>query len=476
MFLHTDNRMSLTGYALCIVLGLTTVCRGDNPGMKVRVAESFLDSGVQFLIKTMQEGMSSVTLPDISGSASMEGDEMKYTLRQIQISNLTCTSASSAFVPKTGVKVSLKDCDAIINCISDVDSWFLKDIGKATITLKKITATMVLGIRRSLAGVLSIAMQDCQSEIGKTDVNVASTVAFVYDTLKGPIEQMVQSSIKEQLCSALRMQVVSWNESLNHLNMHYMFTDLIMADLSVEGEVEITSTYTDIGMNGQFNTFDKAKGDFSPAPMTFPDHTGRQSSAGVSEASLNSLTSAFYKSGSLNAMLSNVLESINLTTSELEVPEISQRYKSPAPVKMTLIATQAPKVYLKPNNVTLEFFGLIQAHDVTEPSKQQLLLGERIVAALDTSMSLSSATGFPGLILSGSVGLNRIQINKSKPEGTSSKVVATEAATQKLFNQLLSPINGKLKEGMPINSTLLMNPSVSIEEGFAWVKVDFVLN
>ncbi|XP_068118852.1 BPI fold-containing family C protein-like isoform X1 [Hyperolius riggenbachi] len=418
MFLHTDNRMSLTGYALCIVLGLTTVCRGDNPGMKVRVAESFLDSGVQFLIKTMQEGMSSVTLPDISGSASMEGDEMKYTLRQIQISNLTCTSASSAFVPKTGVKVSLKDCDAIINCISDVDSWFLKDIGKATITLKKITATMVLGIRRSLAGVLSIAMQDCQSEIGKTDVNVASTVAFVYDTLKGPIEQMVQSSIKEQLCSALRMQVVSWNESLNHLNMHYMFTDLIMADLSVEGEVEITSTYTDIGMN----------------------------------------------------------ESINLTTSELEVPEISQRYKSPAPVKMTLIATQAPKVYLKPNNVTLEFFGLIQAHDVTEPSKQQLLLGERIVAALDTSMSLSSATGFPGLILSGSVGLNRIQINKSKPEGTSSKVVATEAATQKLFNQLLSPINGKLKEGMPINSTLLMNPSVSIEEGFAWVKVDFVLN
>ncbi|KAM5136071.1 BPI fold-containing family C protein-like [Mantella aurantiaca] len=471
--------MLLAGYVLFIVLSLFNTCNADNPGIKVRLMENVLEESVQYLVDSMTADISSYNLPDVNGSATLDSDEMIYELSNIQIMDFQFGNVSSKFIPGTGAQIVLHHGYAVINCQCDLDSWLVKDSGLAVLTLSGTSIIMIMGVRRVDPGVPSVLMLDCQAFIRKIDFKMLSGISYVYDALKPHIEEVLRRTVTQQLCSALRSQVFGWDVFFNHLNMNFTFSPNIEADLSLISDPEISEKYADLNLKGQFRASNANETSYSPAPFTLPTQPSARSCAGISEASINSLVDAYYSSGSMNAMLSDASDSINVTTSELTaaVPEISKHVNSPTPVKIILYATSSPKVNLTGNNITMDFQGLFQIHARPTKDKSQVLLETRILAVLNGEISISDGERSRGLNLSASISLNRLQIDKTGPKVKEPKDATSEKGIQHIISHWLVPnINEKLKKGMLISSRILENPSKISYQGFELVEMDFSLD
>ncbi|XP_040186520.1 BPI fold-containing family C protein-like [Rana temporaria] len=469
--------MLLAGSVLFIVLSISATCNANNPGIKVRMTEDVLEKGVKYLIDTMTAEISSYNLPDVNGSATIESDEMLYQLTKIQIVNFNFENVSSKFVPGIGAQISLHRGNAAINCQCDINSWLITDSASALLTLKEISIVMILGIRRIDPGVPSLFMSDCQSTIQNIDFKMFSEISYVYEALKSHIEEVLQRSVSEQLCSAVRSQVVAWDVSFSDLQMNVTLSRNIDADLSLTNDPEISEKYAVLNFKGQFHEPNVTTVEYSPAPFTLPAMDSSRSCAGISEASFNSLVNTYYSSGSMNAMLFSTSRSIKLTTSELTdaVPEISEYFKSPTPAKIILYATSCPNITLKDKNIIMDFQGLFQIHVKPAEGKSQVLLEANILAVLNGEITMSDAEKFPGLNVSASVSLNRLQIDKIEPNSKGKKA-ASEKGIQHIFNQMLLPkINEKLKQGIPVPTKILKNPSSFSKQGYELVEINFIL-
>lgn len=470
--------MLLAGSLLFIVLSLSATCSADNPGIKVRMTQDVLENGVKYLIDKMTAEISTYNLPDVNGSATIDSDEMLFELTKIQIADFKFENVSSKFVPGIGAQISLHRGNAVINCQYNINSWLIKDSASALLTLKEISIVMILGVRRIDPGVPSLYMSDCQSITQNIDFKMFSEISYVYEALKSHIEEVLQRSTSEQLCSAVRSQVIAWNMSFSDLQMNFTLSRNIEADLSLTNDPEISERYADLNLKGQFREPNVTAMQYSPAPFTLPAQDSSRSCAGISEASVNSLVNAYYSSGSMNAMLFSTSRSIKLTTSDLAdaVPEISEHFKSPTPAKIILYATSCPNVTLKDKDITMDFQGLFQIHAKPAEGKSQVLLEANILAVLNGDITMSDAEKFPGLNVSASVSLNRFQILKIEPNNKEAKEAASKKGIQHIFNQMLLPkINEKLKQGLPVPTSILKNPSSISRQGYELVEMDFIL-
>ncbi|XP_018414786.1 PREDICTED: uncharacterized protein LOC108789312 [Nanorana parkeri] len=162
-------------------------------------------TGVQYLVDSMIEDISTYNLPDVNGSAAMDSDEMTYELSNIQIVDLQFGNVSSTFVPGTGVQISLKRGNAVINCQCDLDSWLINDSASAVLTLSGTSIFMLLGVRRIEPGLPSVFMLDCQSTIKEIDFKMLSGISYVYDAIKPEIEEVLRTSITQQVGKRLHL-------------------------------------------------------------------------------------------------------------------------------------------------------------------------------------------------------------------------------------------------------------------------------
>ncbi|XP_072259311.1 BPI fold-containing family C protein-like [Pyxicephalus adspersus] len=354
----------------------------------------------------------------------------------------------------------------------------IKDNGLVELKINGASIVMLLGARRINPGVPSVLMLDCQSYINKIDFQMQSGISYVYDAIKPHIEEVLQKTVTQQLCSALRTQIFGWDEYFRNLNLNFTMYSNTEADLSLTSNPEISDKYADLNLKGQFRVPNVTTlEDFSPAPITFPAKNSNRSCAGISEASINSLVAAYYSSGSLNTMLSNASDSIKITTLNLTdvVPEISKIFKNPTPAKIRLYATSSPKVTLNAKNITMDFQGLFQIHVKPAEGKSQSVIEAKILAVLNGKISISDAKTFRGLIVNASTSLQRLQIDKAEPNNKEPKDATSEKAIQHIFSQMLLPnINEKLEQGMRIPSKILMNPSITSQKGYEQVEMDFI--
>ncbi|XP_075033808.1 BPI fold-containing family C protein-like [Mixophyes fleayi] len=454
-----------------ILLSLSGMSYSDNPGIKIRVTENALDRGVKNLINDMISQNKEYQLPDSGGSTIIASEEMKYEFTNMRMVHFNSTNISATWVPETGLKITMQDGSATINCNWKIESSLIKDSGSSVLTLTGISLSVVLLVHRSDTGMPSVFVLDCQSDVQGTDFKMIGGVSYVYDALRQPIENLVRTNFNQQLCSSIKSEVKKWEQSLSHLNLNLTLSPFIDIDMSLVGNPEISDQYADIDLKGRFYTRNQTETAFSPTPIMLPVQEEPMIYVGISESSINSLCDAYYTAGSLNLKLTHMAGSQRITTSELSVyiPEISQRFPNPAPVKIQISATRPPRVYLKSNNMTVDFYGLIQTYACPPKARTQRLFGVKIVARFNANFSLSDAKGGPGFNLTGSSSLIRLQMDES-PSDTKLPKGVTKEGVKKLLKEVAVPaVNEKMTQGIYIPGTMLENPSINIKEGFAMV-------
>ncbi|XP_073411356.1 BPI fold-containing family C protein-like [Dendrobates tinctorius] len=460
-----------------LLLTLSTICYGENPGAKILITEQGLQKGVEYLVSEMMSNNTVYKLPDMVGRENIASEDMSYEFTQIRMVKFHHGTISSQWVPETGMHVIMENGKAIINSNWKLDTWLIKDSGSSVLTLNGLSVNIMMGIRRIDPGVPSIYLLDCQSSVQDVDIQMLGGVSYVFDSLKEPIETVVKRSVTQQLCSSMRNEVKKWDQSFNQLNLNLTLNHLIKFDLSLVGNPEISDLYANMGLKGHFHSPNASHNGntFSPAPITIPVQNGAMLYIGISQSSLESLCSAYYSAGFMTFQVSQMMGSKELTTSELAnyIPEISQHFPDATPVKIELHSTRPPLVFLQLNNLTIQFGGSLQTHAYPSENETKSIFNVNIVATFQASISLAEAIGAQGLNFTGSLTFNRLQIEGRHPDSKGQKGDVSEKRVQELFRDVVMPVvNEKLAGGIFIPSNILTNATVSIQQGFAIVAAD----
>lgn len=460
-----------------LLLTLSAICYGDNPGAKIQITENGLQKGVEYLLDKMVSNNTVHRLPDVTGSENIASEDINYEFTQIRVEKFNLGTISSQWLPETGMRVSMESGNATINCNWKLDSWLIKDSGSSVLTLLGSSISIIMGVRRIDPGVPSIHLLDCKSSVQDVDVQMLGGVSYIIDTIKQPIQTVVQKTVSQQLCSYIRNQVTKWDQSIGHLKLNLSLNPLIELDLTLVGDPEISEHHANMGFKGIFRSHNESGSEtaFSPAPITLPGKDGAMVYIGVSQSSLNSFCSAYYSAGFLTFQVSHMVGSKQLTTSELAayMPEISQHFPKPVPVKIHMYATRSPLVFLLANNLTIQLGGSLETYAYPLNAERENIFSVNIVASFQASVILSEGKGAQGVNLTGSINLNRLQLEGSQPIIKGQKGVVTESGVQQLFHEMLIPaINEELAKGVFIHSKFLKNATASIEQGLAILAAD----
>ncbi|XP_071968165.1 BPI fold-containing family C protein-like [Engystomops pustulosus] len=452
---------------------LSTICYGENPGVNIVLGEQELNKGAEYLADKLISNDKEYQLPDVSGSENIASVEIKYEFTQMRLVKFDHGNLLSKWVPETGMHVSMENGSATIECNWKIDTWLIQDSGRGIVTISGLTYSIIMGIRRIDPGVPSISLLDCQSSIQNFDIQLFGRLSYIYDTLKYLLQDVARSAVNWQFCSRMRTQSKKWDKSLSNLQLNVPLNPLVDLDLSIVGNPDISDSYGTLGFKGLFRTHNEArsKAAFSPAPLKISKQDDNMVNIGVSQSSLASIASAYYSAEFLTFQVSHMVGSKALKTSELAkyMPEISQHFPKPVPVKIYIYATRTPVVFLHSKNMTVQFGLSLQAY---ANAKHENIFSVNIVASVQLNMSMSEARGAQGTNLTASMNLNRLQIEGSPPK--ENKVVVTEKAVQQLFRGLIIPsINEDLSRGIFISSSFLKNAAVYPEEGFATLAADY---
>ncbi|CAI9593022.1 unnamed protein product, partial [Staurois parvus] len=157
-----------------VVLGRTDT---GNPGAVVRITQKGLDYARQIGINVLQQKLSSIRLPNYSGSYDVGIlGSVDYQISGMVITNVQLSSSQIVCVPNVGLKVSIIQAFIEIHGYWGVEYLFVSDSGDFTLQVLGISISVGLSLGTDGSGRPTVSTSDCSANIG--DMNVHFTDTF----------------------------------------------------------------------------------------------------------------------------------------------------------------------------------------------------------------------------------------------------------------------------------------------------------
>ncbi|XP_053309711.1 BPI fold-containing family C protein-like [Spea bombifrons] len=398
------------GLVCPLLLGLLCLCSAANPGIKAQLSKKGLHYGVDTISRYLLSHVTATPLPDINGTVPMGQDTMNYEFTWIRIRQFQYSNISSAFVPGTGVQVSINGGNSTIHSHFKLNGWLMNDTGSSILTLSEISASVTIGVRRNNSNIPSIYLADCQFEIKGVDITMNGEVSSIYDAIKPTMEKMIRSKLHDHLCSSLRYITQHWDQTLSQSQLNISLLERMAVDLSLADDPVFTEQYAEIGLKGMFHSLlNETDTTIDPEPMSFTSQGDSMLSVGISESALNSACQAYFAGGDVAFRLSDYFSSLIINTSHLSsiIPEISQRFKQPEKVDFAIKAPKAPVLTMSPNVLKVEIDVVIIVIDLLPDGTTEMLSTANADISMSSNISISSTKDLNGFNISGSISLNR---------------------------------------------------------------------
>ncbi|XP_031750713.1 lipopolysaccharide-binding protein-like [Xenopus tropicalis] len=459
-----------------ILLCLLLQCLADNPGVKIQITQNGLYYGAEYLISQI----SSVSLSDITGSVTIASQSMDYSLTQVKMVSFQYSNSSANFIPEKGFQISIYGGNSTVNGTWQLDSSIMQDSGLSILTLKGISATVTLGMRQSNKNMVSIFLISCQSEINGIDFRVEGGVDYVYDAVKGPMENIIRSKVNEMLCSALRLQISDWDQSLSAFLSNMSLSSGL--DLSLTKDPIFSKQYAEMDVKGGSDTNISMAGGHPSAPMTFSKLPDSMVQVCISEFSLNVAIRASFAANVFTNLFSGFTSFRNIRTSDLSdfLPEISQHFPEPSPVQIRIYQSTAPTLYVKPSNVTVAFVGVLQTYAMPSNTTRRLLFTATTAFSISSNISVSNKSQANGMNITGSIILSsfQLQINRNESSINIPEDVSNEKGIQDIIKVTFTTfLNEKIgKAGIYIPLDFLRNLSIYMKDRFILLAGDLQMS
>ncbi|KAM4012917.1 LOW QUALITY PROTEIN: bactericidal permeability-increasing protein-like [Anomaloglossus baeobatrachus] len=324
-------------YALTLALFMVILGATDsvNPGLVVRITQKGLDYSRQQGIIVLQQKLSTIRLPDYSGSYSVGVlGNVKYNINSMVITNFQLPSSQVTLLPNVGLTISGAYIE--VHGRWGVRYLFISSDGDFELKVLGISVSVGLSLGSDGSGRPTVSSSDCSANIADMQVHFSGGLDWLInlfdDKIASSLRDYMQNMIYSQVNDAVKNQL---EPVLRSLPVTSKIDDVASIDYSLTGPPIVSADYLDVQLKGEF--FEQSKRTpppFSPQPLSIPDDHNLMVYFAISDYLFNTAGFVHQSAGKL---IFNVTDDripkdfpVRLNTSSFGnlIPQISKMYPS----------------------------------------------------------------------------------------------------------------------------------------------------
>ncbi|KAM6147848.1 lipopolysaccharide-binding protein-like [Erethizon dorsatum] len=294
---------------LLLLAGVSRFGEGNsNPGFVARITKKGLEYAQQYAVTTLKKELSSLSLPDLSGSSKIAWvGWVSYDFHSLKIHHFVLQNWNLSLLPERGIRASLSN-----NYMSMGGNW---KVNKAFITLQGTFVLKVYGISISLslnlgkdqAGRPTALVTQCSNSIGHVSIDISGSLSRILNHFHERIENNIKMILEQKICEMVRKSTTSYLEPyLRTLPVTLMIDEVASLNYSLVGAPQVTPEGLDTPFKGEF--FHQSQPSLVPfeAPsMTLPPQHDHMIYLAVSEYTFNTASRVYHQAGCMKVVIRN---------------------------------------------------------------------------------------------------------------------------------------------------------------------------
>jgi lipopolysaccharide-binding protein len=387
----------------CLLMLTASALAQTQPGFRIAITSKGFDYIRQVGIPILVSELSSLTIPDISGSAGTPLGSVDYSLKNIHLSNMKIPTSSI----KTGgngltIYASGISIDGHADWHYKEHSWpHISDSGSLDMSVRGVTLSVSAIVNKDSTGHPTLKSTSCSINIGSLDVTFHGGASWLYNLFADNIADSVKHGIQSQLCPAA-------TDAINKNANHALETLPVIEKVDTTSEVNyelisdpiFTATYVETQHKGEFLSItNPVEAPISPSPLPSINETEKMMYLWVTDYVANTAGIVYQSSGILvynvtqDMIPSNVPIKLNTASLGVFIPKLNQMYPN-RPMKLDLISTKPPTLSIQPNSANFTVTGSVVGDVILANNTvvNAFVLGLVVYADVDITIRSSGTT------------------------------------------------------------------------------------
>ncbi|KAH0616955.1 hypothetical protein JD844_028466 [Phrynosoma platyrhinos] len=222
-------------------------------------------------------------------------------------------------------------------------------------------------------GYLLMHLPDCRMNIGDIKVQLSGRKSWYYDLFFQYLEKTIQGRLQNRVCLNIRFRIQKMAAAVKKLQATSQIDSFAQIDYSLMKPPEVFRSYIELDFKASvYPIKNRTEPLFMTVPFSLPDNNDNMMYFGISEYLLNSLSLTYYTIGASKISFSE---------------EVAQHYTESHPVRMNVVVTAAPSVWLQNNSLTVKIPCFVEVSALLLNQTMQTIFAVNIVSILKNFLS-----------------------------------------------------------------------------------------
>ncbi|XP_013126599.1 lipopolysaccharide-binding protein [Oreochromis niloticus] len=462
--------------SVTVVLGLLSCVCGENPAVQVVLTNKGLQYGKHEAAGWIQERLSKITFPDITGSVHIIFGNVDYTLTGITIVKCDLPEPSVEFLQNPpGFQTTISDLSIAITGDWRTHFGLIHDGGTFDMAIYNVDVTSVAQLGKEADGHPSVSSLSCHSQVGDVDIEFHGGASFIFQPFVKHFKGRIRDEIQKRLCPGVEGNIQSFEDHLHVMNVSVDVNEVLTLALPLTDVPIIGASGMNVGLKGEFyNIKTPVEPPFEAQPFTMPDEPSYMLSVGMSDFTLNSASYAYFSAKLLQLLITDSMippiSPVHLNTTSLGkfIPKLAEMYPDML-MSVLVYAQEAPKFSIQPDAINVSIKAVAKA-SVILPNGTQIP-----VFTINVDSKFSSELWIDDGKLKGSVKMDNVTLTLASSEVGTFKTDSLESLARTGGKFVLVKVNQKLREGFLVLRTKyaqLVNSVLKKEKGFLSISSD----
>ncbi|KAJ8015804.1 hypothetical protein DPEC_G00000160 [Dallia pectoralis] len=461
---------------LLLLLTCTNQVLGQNPAIKVILANKGLQYGSHVGTDWLHEKILSMNVPDVTGGVKVGVGTVRYVLDRMSVSQCDVPEPSVNFSEGNQVKTVINGLSIALRGNWHTKFSFMSDRGSFELAVFNLDLTSLVELGSDDKGHLSILSKTCSAGIGKAEINFHGGASWIFKPFVKFFKNRVKALIETQICPIVDEHIADVEQHLTNMQVSYRINCALVLEIPLINPPHINSSDLGLDLKGEFYNFESPKEPpFKALAFDLPRADGFMLSLGMSEFSFNSAAYAYYAAGQLHITVTDKMipptSPLRLNTSSFGpfIPQLPKFFPNML-MELEVYARETPMFSFLPDEMSLKVPGAIKAVAI-QPNGTRAPLFKLNADGLFSGQVYISEGKLRGLMK-----LKNFTLTLESSEiGTFQTAALENGMKMAMTIAVLTPLNAKLKEGIPlpsIHDILLVNSVLKIQQGFVSIASD----
>ncbi|XP_020786564.1 bactericidal permeability-increasing protein-like [Boleophthalmus pectinirostris] len=465
-------------HAWLLLVALTTLTSGINPGVKVKLTQKGLDYGREIGIASIQKKLKTIKLPDVSGSQKVNPiGKVSYSFTNMHITNAGLPQSAVSLVPGAGIRLSIGNAYMSLN-----GNWrvkylkIIKDSGSFDLSVSGLSITTTIAVNSDETGRPTVTGNNCAASVGDVSIKFHGGASWLYNLFKSFIAKALRSALEKQICPLVADAISDANPYLKTLNVLAKVDEYAEIQYSMVSSPVISASSVDAGLKGEFYNVGKhQEPPFTPAVFTMPSQSSNMLYIGLSSYTPNSAGFVYTTAGALSLYITDDMIPassplrLNTQTFGTFIPQIAKQFPG-LMMKLLVKAGKSPVITFESNNATIKASGTVTAYAIQANGTLSPLF------VLNMDGSVSAQVFVSGSRLAGSISLNELNLTLGTSYVGDFQVKSLDRIFQMVLKVVILPkLNAHLAKGYPlptIGKMKLVNTQLQILKDYMLIGTD----